>query len=206
MCKVLRQNFFNRPTLTVARELIGKYLVRKIRRKIIALKITEVEAYDGPRDRASHAVLHRAVGRKVLHRAGEYKAEKTSRNAPMFGPPGKFYVYFTYGMHWILNVVTGPENYPAAILIRGTNKVVGPARLTKFLSVDKSLNGKPASRKTGLWFEDRPYAVKAPWGKEEKINLQKIIRMPRVGVAYAGALWSKKLYRFVLAEKKNLPK
>ncbi|MBU6390569.1 DNA-3-methyladenine glycosylase [Patescibacteria group bacterium] len=171
MRKVLKENFFSRPTLTVARELLGKYLVRKIGRKVTALKITEVEAYDGPRDKASHASRGR-----------------TARNAPMFGSAGRFYVYFTYGMHWMLNVVTGPENYPAAILICGTDKVAGPARLTKFLQIGKSFNGKAARPKTGLWLEDR----------QEKVNRKKIARMPRVGVAYAGSLWSKKPYRFVI--------
>ena len=168
---MLKQEFFNRPTLVVAKELLGKCLVRKIGKKIIALKIAEVEAYDGPKDKASHA-----------------SRGKTERNAPMFGKAGKFYVYFTYGIHWMLNVVTGPEHYPAAILIRGTDKVTGPARLTKFLGIDKSLNEKPATRKTGLWFEDR----------DEKTNPKSVKRTPRVGVAYAGPVWSEKPYRFLL--------
>lgn len=173
MSGVLKQNFFNRPTLVVAKELLGCFLCRQIGKKTIRLKITEVEAYDGPKDKASHS-----------HRG------KTARNTPMFGEAGKFYVYFTYGIHWMLNVVTGPENYPAAILIRGTDEVVGPARLTKFLSIDKSFNEKPATRKTGLWFEER----------KEKVNPKTIKQMPRVGVAYAGPVWSKKPYRFVLVE------
>ena len=168
---MLHRKFFKRPTLVVAKELLGKYLVRKIGTKTIALKVTEVEAYDGPRDRASHAVRG-----------------KTVRNAPMFGPAGQCYIYFTYGIHWMLNIVTGPENYPAAILIRGTDRVSGPARLTKFLHIDKKLNEKPATRKTGLWFEDRG----------ERVGSRQIKRAPRVGVAYAGPVWSKKLYRFVL--------
>ncbi len=171
MSKILKREFFNRPTLKVAEELLGFFLCRRIGRKTIRLKITEVEAYDGPRDRASHA-----------------SRGQTARNAPMFGPAGRFYVYFTYGMHWMLNVVTGPEHYPAAILIRGTDKVSGPARLTKFLRIDKSFNEKTATRKTGLWFENR----------SEKINPKAIQRTPRVGIAYAGPVWSKKPYRFVL--------
>jgi len=133
----------------------------------------------------------------------------------MFGPAGKFYIYFTYGMHWMLDVVTGPENYPAAILIRGGRlklgqtkfarsthsewvDLAGPARLTKFLRIDKKLNGKEATRKTGLWIEDRGTQV----GKKQ------IKRTPRVGVAYAGPVWSKKRYRFILkgsVGKKNNP-
>mgnify|MGYP001579072548 FL=1 len=98
----LNQDFFNRPTLRVARELLGKYLVRQIGRREISRVITEVEAYAGPEDRASHA----------------WKGERT-RNRVMFSKPGIWYVYFTYGMHWMLNVVTERAGYPAAILVRG---------------------------------------------------------------------------------------
>ena len=133
MKKILTQESFDRPTLKVAEELLGKYLVRKYRGREIAAMITEVEAYDGPNDLASHA----SHGR-------------TERTKIMFGPPGRWYVYFTYGMHWMLNIVTGPEEYPAAILIRAVEEVNGPARTTKFFKVDKQFNGKTASRKTGL--------------------------------------------------------
>lgn len=173
MRKMLTEEFFNRPALIVAEELLGCFLVRKIGKRLIKLKIIEVEAYDGPKDRASHA-----------------SRGKTNRNMPMFGPAGKFYVYFTYGIHWMLNVVTGEKGYPAAILIRGADKVTGPARLTKFLKIEKSFNNKPANRKTGLWFENRGV----------KIDPKKIKKMPRVGVAYAGPVWSQKKYRFVLGE------
>ena len=133
--------------------------------------ITKVEAYDGYKDKASHA-----------------SRGKTERNQVMFGPAGYFYIYFTYGMHWMLNIVTGPKNYPAAVLIRGTKEINGPARLTKFLKIDKKFNGKKAELKTGLWFEDRGV----------KINPKDIMKTARVGVAYAGPVWSKKKYRFLL--------
>ncbi|MBI2057379.1 MAG: DNA-3-methyladenine glycosylase [Candidatus Yanofskybacteria bacterium] len=171
MFMTLPQNFFNRPTLIVAKELLGKYIVRKIGKKEMALMITEVEAYDGLKDKASHA-----------------SRGKTERNQVMFGEAGYFYVYFTYGMHWMLNVVTGLKNYPAAVLVRGTKEILGPARLTKFLKIDKKLNGKKAEPKTGLWFEDRGV----------KISDKQISRTPRVGVVYAGLIWSKKKYRFLL--------
>ena len=101
MKKVLAQPFFDRPTLMVARKLLGKYLTRCWRGRTIALMVTEVEAYDGPHDRASHASRGR-----------------TPRNYLMFGEAGRFYVYFTYGMHWLVNIVTGPHGYPAAVLLR----------------------------------------------------------------------------------------
>lgn len=168
MQKVLKQDFFNRPTLKVARDLLGKFLVRKIGRKEIACMITDVEAYVGHRDRASHA-----------------SRGKTKRNAPMFGKAGYWYVYFTYGMHWMLNIVTGREEYPAAILIRGVQGISGPARITKFLKIDKKLNGKLASKNTGLWIENRGV----------KIASHMVKRGKRIGVDYAGE-WKNKLWRF----------
>jgi len=174
---ILRKKFFNRPTAVVARELLGKYLVRKIRNREVALKITEVEAYDGLKDKASHA-----------------SRGKTERNTPMFGPAGRFYVYFVYGIHWMLNIVTGKKGFPAAILIRSTAEISGPARLTKILRIGKSFNGKPALSKSGLWFENRG----------EIIHRGEIKKTPRIGVAYAGPVWSKKPYRFVLTKRKPL--
>ncbi len=169
---MLGDSFFCRDTKKVARELLGMVLVRRWRGKELASLITEVEAYDGFRDRASHASRGR-----------------TARNAPMFGPPGYWYVYFTYGMHWMLNIVTREEGYPAAVLIRGITAVSGPGRLTKFLHIDKKLNGKPAVPATGLWIESR--------GGE--LPRRKIKRTPRIGVAYAGEEWAAKKWRFLLA-------
>lgn len=170
MRKVLQQDFFNRPTLRVARELLGKFLVRKQGKKTIALAITDVEAYVGHRDKASHA-----------------SRGETPRNTPMFGAAGYWYIYFTYGMHWMLNIVTERKEYPAAILIRGVTGISGPARLTKFLKIDKRLNGKSASQKNGLWIEDRGI----------KIKPRDIVRGKRIGVDYAGK-WRNKLWRFYL--------
>ncbi len=140
--------------------------------------ITEVEAYDGPRDKASHASRGR-----------------TKRNAAMFGPAGHWYIYFTYGMHWMLNIVTGATGYPAAVLIRGVDGVNGPARVTKFFgiatSVAKRMNGKPANRRTGLWIENRGVRVDA----------RNIRRLPRVGVGYAGRVWASKKLRFLLSSE-----
>ena len=174
MNKILFQKFFNRSTLIVAQELLGKFLVRKYRGKNQpdggALMITEVEAYDGFDDKASHA-----------------SRGKTERNKIMFEKGGQWYVYFTYGMHYMLNIVTGPKNYPAAVLIRGTKEINGPARLTKFLKIDKKFNGKPANKKTKLWIEDRGV----------KISKAQIAKRERVGVDYAGK-WANKLYRFMI--------
>ena len=186
MAKTLTKAFFNRPTLAVAHDLLGKYIVRRIPAsrgkpaRVAALMITEVEAYDGPHDRASHAYRGRVL-----------KSGRANRAAIMFGDAGNLYVYFTYGMHWLVNVVTGPRDYPAAILIRGTDAVKGPARLTKFLKIDRTLNGKPATHyATGLWFEDRGV----------RIPCSRIVASRRIGVDYAGLVWAKKEWNFELGE------
>ncbi|MEK9155000.1 MAG: DNA-3-methyladenine glycosylase [Patescibacteria group bacterium] len=170
MRRILPQKFFNQPALKIAEFLLGKFLVRKYKGKEITLMITEVEAYDGFEDRASHA----AHG-------------KTERNKIMFEKGGKWYVYFTYGMHWMLNIVVGPKDYPAAILIRGAGDINGPAKLTKHLKINKKFNGLKADRKCGLWIEDRGI----------KISKSKIANLKRVGVEYAGA-WARKPYRFMI--------
>jgi DNA-3-methyladenine glycosylase len=177
---LLPQSFYNRSTLKVARDLLGCFLVRRLGSKIIKTIITETEAYHGPRDLASHASRGR-----------------TSRNEVMFGPPGIIYVYFTYGMHYMLNIVTGPCDYPAAVLIRGLTPVevggrflnlAGPARLTKALKIDKSFNKLPVfTKKHGLWLEARKKEVKST----------QIKRAKRIGIDYAGPYRDKK-WRFIL--------
>ncbi len=168
----LPHSFFNRPVLEVAQDLIGCYLVRKRRNKIEKYMITETEAYDGHLDLACHA----SKGR-------------TKRTEIMFGEAGHAYVYFVYGMHWMLNIVTGPKDYPAAVLIRGIENLHGPARVTKKLGIAGILNGKKLGRSTGLWVEK----------SDKAIAKNSIKRTPRIGVDYAGPTWSKKKYRFVLA-------
>ena len=171
--KALKPEFFNRQTVKVARELVGCILARRIRGKIHRFIITETEAYDGRKDLACH-------GSKGL----------TPRTKVLFGKPGHFYVYFTYGMHWLLNVVAGPEGYPAGVLIRGIETVNGPARITKKLGIDGLLHGKPAKKSSGLWFEGRPAAISA----------RQIKSSPRVGIDYSGPTWSKKPWRFTLTK------
>ena len=166
MNTMLDAAFFRRPVLTVAEELIGKHLVVRGASHMI----TEVEAYDGPQDLACHASRGR-----------------TKRTEPMFGPSGHWYVYLCYGMYWMLNIVTGEEGYPAAVLIRGIRGHCGPGKLTRALGINGQFNALPAIRSTGLWVEDRG----------ERIDVERIRRTPRIGVAYAGE-WAAKPYRFVL--------
>jgi DNA-3-methyladenine glycosylase len=165
---VLKKEFFNQSAFKIAPELLGKFLVRKYRNREFSLMITEIEVYQGFKDKASHA----------------YKG-KTKRNKIMFYPAGHWYVYLTYGMHWMLNIVVDKEDYPAAILIRGTDKIYGPGRITKYLKINKNINGWPVEKKSGLWIEDRMV----------KLNRQKIKRKKRIGVDFAGQ-WAQKLYRY----------
>lgn len=175
----LEPDFFQKGAPEAARTLLGKFLVRRLPSgREIALMITEVEAYDGFKDRGSHA-----------HRG------QTPRNTPMFGHPGRWYVYFTYGMHWLINVVTGKKGYPSAVLIRGgvaigrddeAVKVSGPARVAKFLKITGKFSGLKADSMAGFWIEDR----------EIRIPAKKIRRGPRIGINYAGKYWAARRWRF----------
>ncbi|MFH1336128.1 MAG: DNA-3-methyladenine glycosylase [Candidatus Zixiibacteriota bacterium] len=154
--KKLDRQFYDRPTLKVAKELLGKYLVVKMNGEILSGKIVETEAYIGYKDPASHA--YRGM---------------TPRNSVMFGDPGYAYVYFTYGMHHCLNLVTEREGYPAAVLIRALEPTSGiesmkkrrkrkdlkdltsgPAKLCQALGVDLKLNGTDLCSEI-LYVEDR---------------------------------------------------
>jgi len=185
---VLNKKFFERSAVKVAPELLGKFLVRRWHGKEIAVMITEVEAYEGLEDKASHAA--RGL---------------TPRTKVMFGVAGYWYVYLIYGMYWMLNVVTGKKGHPSAILIRGLKGFKGPGRLTKALYIDKKLNGKLANRKTGLWIEDRKMRIGNPPTRKAsegdfRFLKAKIKKGPRIGVDYAGPVWSKKHWRFYIKE------
>ena len=168
--KVLDSKFFDRSAEDVAHDLIGCRLCWRKGDQTLSRTITETEAYIGPEDLASHA----ARGR-------------TKRNETMFGPPGTLYVYFVYGMHWMLNVVTGAVGYPAAVLIRGLEGIIGPGRLTKAIGITGERNGKVASKETGVWFSEGPQPPR-----------KQIMRSARIGVDYAGSVWALKPYRFKL--------
>jgi DNA-3-methyladenine glycosylase len=167
---VLPAGFFERPADRVARQLLGKLLVATTAKGIVRLPVTEVEAYLGSHDLACH-------GSRGM----------TKRNATMFGPAGCWYVYLCYGMHWMLNIVTGKQGVPAAVLLRGAGEVSGPGRLTKALGIDRSLDGAAALEASGVWFEDEGVVVPA----------KRILRTPRIGIGYAGE-WVHKPLRFVV--------
>jgi DNA-3-methyladenine glycosylase len=218
---ILQQKFFNRPTLKIAKELLGKFLVRKNGKNKIAGMITETEAYVGPEDKASHA--------SRLWRGSPRAARgKTERTKVMFGKAGQWYVYLIYGMHYCLNIVTEKENYPAAILIRSVavprkhsnilkqagmfygRRIAGPGRVCKYFKIDKKFNAKSADTKTGLWIEDRGVKINSRLIKRGKsIGVDRaffldcplrrfvIKRGKRIGVDYAGR-WKDKPWRFYL--------
>jgi DNA-3-methyladenine glycosylase len=156
-------------TVGVARGLLGKYLVRRRSGRIEAHLITEVEAYLGESDLASHASRGRTRRTGVLYAAG-----------------GVWYVYLIYGIHEMLNLVVGPSGHPTAVLIRGVAGITGPGRVTRALGIGRALNGQPASRPTGLWIEDRGV----------RVSRRAVRASPRVGVDYAGPVWAAKPWRF----------
>jgi DNA-3-methyladenine glycosylase len=160
-------SFFLRDVLDVAPDLIGKILVRKfhdgnIRRFII----TETEAYRGMEDLACHA----SKGR-------------TSRNEIMFRQGGVVYVYFIYGMYWMLNVVTGSEGDPSAVLIRGLDDISGPGKVGKALQLDRSFYGEDLFVSKRIWIEDS--------GETASFTMH-----PRVGIHYAGEPWVSMPWRY----------
>lgn len=165
---VIQPSFFERPVLEICPELLGHFLVTEIAGKLERFEITEIEAYDGPEDLACHA----SKGR-------------TARTEVLFSDPGQWYVYLCYGVHWLLNVVTGPVDYPAAILIRGVGAWTGPGVLTRELNIDKRFNARPADTDSGLWFEYN----------ESRAQGHAFQTSPRIGVGYAGE-WVTKPYRF----------
>jgi DNA-3-methyladenine glycosylase len=183
--RIIPRAFYARGTVTVARSLLGKYLVRVRGKAKLVCRIVEVEAYKGRDDPASHAFRG-----------------MTPRNMPMFGQPGHTYVYFTYGNHYCLNVTTQPAGKPAAVLIRAVEPLEGiemmrqlrsgvtdlqltngPGKLTKALDIDKSLNQIDLTR-TGPLFIAKP-------SHEEPII---ICRSSRIGIS----LGKERLWRFYI--------
>jgi DNA-3-methyladenine glycosylase len=184
----LPTKFYDRPTLTVARELLGARLVRMMDGAKLVGLISETEAYFGFDDLASHA-----------------KAGRTIRTAPMFGLPGHAYVYFTYGNHWMLNAVTEKEGFPAAVLIRAIQPIegidvimerrqgrdsLGPGKLTQALGITKSennINLTEASSslriETGIFVPNKSVTIG-----------------PRVGLNKTPEPWLSKPWRFLVKE------
>lgn len=171
----LERAFYDRDTTTVARELLGKYLVHLSGGVERIGRIVEVEAYLGPHDLAAHS-----------------SKGKTGRTQVMFGPPGHAYVYLIYGMYCCVNVVTEREGHASAVLLRAVEpmknvegRTQGPGLLCKAMDIDIRLNGHDL-------VSDDFYIAAAP--KAEPLEIAK---RPRVGVAYAGH-WARRLLRFYI--------
>lgn len=194
----LTRNFFNRPTLSVARDLLGKNLVRLENDLRLSGIITETEAYIGEQDQGCHA-----------------RAGLTPRTQVMFGPPGRAYVYFTYGMHWMLNFVTEPEGMPAAVLIRAVHaqeglEVIaarrgkqpqkhwtdGPAKICQALGIDGSDNG------TDLCHPNAHIFVETG----ETIPDSAVTTGPRVGLNSVPEPWKSIPWRFLTTENAEITK
>jgi DNA-3-methyladenine glycosylase len=169
---VLGPEFFDRDTVTVARDLLGKILVRERGGTRLWGRLVEVEAYLGPDDLAAHS------------RGGR----RTPRTEVMFGAPGHAYVYFTYGMHWMLNFVTRGVGMPQAVLVRalepgpGVGRCGGPGLVARALTIDRDLNGVRLQPPDLYVIDDG-----AP--------KQRIFVTPRIGVQGTG-VWEKRLLRF----------
>jgi DNA-3-methyladenine glycosylase len=179
----LGRAFFERPVLQVAPDLLGRVIVHDSPDGTVAVRLTEVEAYAGLRDPGSHSFRGR-----------------TPRNAVMFGPGGFVYVYFSYGMHWCMNLVCGPAGDASAVLLRAGEVVTGralaqarrttsraprdlargPARLTSALGVDKVYDGADATAPGS--------ALRVLPGDGPRPARRRVLRGPRVGVAGEGGV------------------
>lgn len=207
--KKLTRIFFTQPTLKVAKDLLGKYLIRQFGRKKIIGRIVETEAYLGPQDKASHA----------------YGGKKTKRNLAEYLIGGHLYIYLVYGMHWQLNISTAQAGKPECVLIRALAPVInrnpkseilsaswrtkqtqnsclsagganlkirnltnGPGKLCCFLKLNKSFYGEDLTKSKRIWLED--------WGT--KIKKEEIVATKRIGIDYAGKYWAGRKWRFYL--------
>jgi len=182
----LERDFFVKPTLEVAKNLLGKTLVRIIDGKRLAGKIVETEAYIGPKDKASHA----------------YLGKRTPRNQAEFMIGGHIYIYLVYGMYWQLNISTEEKGKPTCVLIRAlepvegiTSSTNGPGKLCRALALDKSFYGEDLARSARIWLENGP-----------KIPQSRIVKAPRIGIDYAGPYWSKIKWRFYIKDNKFVSK
>ena len=164
----LPASFYQRDVLEVAPDLLGKLLVvRRSDGLYYRFAISEVEAYRGEEDKACHASRGRTPRTEVMYASG-----------------GRIYVYFVYGMYWMLNIVAGKDNDPQAVLIRGLEGLTGPGRITRDLDINGDFYGEDLVQSDRIWIE----------GPGEK---SRFITTPRIGIDYSGSPWKEKKWRFV---------
>lgn len=166
----LGYDFFHRECLEVARDLVGKRLVRQLDGTQIVFRISETEAYCGEQDTACHA-----------HKG------RTKRTEVLYAPAGTIYIYLCYGIHWLLNIVTGEEGVPQAVLIRACAEADGPGKLTKKLQIAGALNRGSILTSEELWIADDGCRFE-------------ILTDKRVGIGYASAEDQARLWRFKLGK------
>ena len=203
----LKRDFYTRDTLLVAKELLGKYIVRKIGKRFLVVgKIVETEAYIGPEDKASHS----------------YQWKVTKRNLAEFLEGGHIYIYLCYGMYWQLNIATSLNCTPECVLIRAIEPIIkskdfgdskyqapnpkqilnsndqnskkiinlanGPGKVCKWLKLDRSFYGEDLVESRRIWLEEG-----------ENIPVSKIVATKRIGIDYAGK-WKNKPWRFYIKD------
>lgn len=192
----ITKNFFLTDGITLAKNLLGKIIVRKIDNKILKARIVETEAYMGAIDKAAHS----------------YQNLRTKRTEPMFLEGGHIYIYLIYGMYYCFNISANEKDIPEAVLIRAVEPLEnieymktlrnvkkdkeisnGPGKLTKALILDKTLNNIDLTLSEEIWIENDDYPIK------------KIIESKRIGIDYAGED-ANKLWRFYLPESQFISK
>lgn len=164
----LDYGFFHRPCLEVAKDLIGKVIVHESPQGVLSMRISETEAYCGEYDTACHA-----------HKG------RTSRTEVMYGRAGTLYIYLCYGMHWLMNIVTGEQEQPEAVLIRACVEAPGPGKLTKALHIHGELNRQSICDGGALWIADDGYSCNVKTDK-------------RVGIGYASQEDQDRPWRFIM--------
>ena len=172
MINILDKVYFSRPATELAPDLIGKILCRRTGEGVIRARITETECYFGEEDSACHA-----------HKG------KTARTSVMYKAGGVSYVYLCYGIHAMLNLVTGEENHPEAVLIRGLDVAKGPGRTTTFMKITTNDNNLPLTEEGGIWIEDDGSVP------------PEYTALPRVGIDYASEEDRNRKWRFVIKER-----
>jgi DNA-3-methyladenine glycosylase len=182
----LPRSFYARPVLSVAKDVIGKVLVHRTRQGVVAGRVVEAEAYRGPEDRAAHS----------------WGGRRTARTEAMFGPPGFAYVFFVYGMHWHLNLVTTRAGAPHAVLLRAIEPLTGAplmARRRGMLETNVNLANGPGKLCQAFDVGRRHYGVDLTHGSlflsDADLPRGKLGRSARIGVDYAEA-WAEKPWRF----------
>lgn len=182
----LPRSFYARPVLSVARDTVGKVLVHRTARGVIAGRIVEAEAYRGPEDRAAHS----------------FGGRRTARTEAMYGPPGFAYVFFVYGMHWHVNLVTTREGAPHAVLLRAVEPLLGAELMAARRGrapTDVNLCNGPGKLCQAFGIDKRHYGVDLTTGSlflsDAPRPRGKLARSPRIGVDYAQD-WVEKPWRF----------